>query len=135
MCSTNILSYLVFTSQLRPLVKSVCRPVVKASRLSFDQSLFSRMVLIAPGLVHICITEQALPKFLTFQNYHPDMARSHDGFMHTSLQFMTGLHTGMTRLMPMRVTKSCKSRHKSSFSVNFLRKPKLSTIRGVSQQE
>ena len=48
------------------------------------------------------------PKFWTFQNSRPDMARSHDGFTHTSRQFTTSLRTGTTRVVPMRATKSCK---------------------------
>ena len=48
------------------------------------------------------------PKFWTFQNSRPDMARSHDGFTHTSRQFTTSLRTGTTRVVPMRATESCK---------------------------
>ena len=36
------------------------------------------------------------------------MARSHDGFTHTSRQFTTSLRTGTTQVVPMRGTESGK---------------------------
>ena len=57
------------------------------------------------------------PKFWTFQNSCPDMARSHDGFTHTSHQFTTSLRTGTTRALARLESCQCVPQNRTSVSL------------------
>ena len=48
------------------------------------------------------------PTFWTFQNFRPNMSRSHDRLTHFSRPFTTSLRTGATPVVPMRATESGK---------------------------
>ena len=62
----------------------------------------------------LCIFHDPVAKFRCDQNSEHfkilvhNMARSHDGFTHTLCQFTTSLCTGMTGVMQMGATESCK---------------------------